>query len=349
VLVILAATLLTALLPVSFVVNRLIYAVPGDPPWIVAVTIWPLSPIRYAVGLLLGPVAGLAVGLGSQLLDVILLSSDVPSNLTWIAAGGLGGFLAGVFARMVPVGWRAGSRRLIGAAVIGLAASLIAYLVVFLDVYVRPGGSLPLSVGQYLTLVLPNGIFAAAVLPLVVVVAEALPWTRRLMGGDPSSGEQPRPRARPSWPAFALLTVGIILLPALSLGPTGARVVGAPAAAGPDPAPGPTGGATVREAELVLGDETAIDASCLSEGDVRSEIGSTTLFDVDLLNDTGRELAISWLDYEGHRQGLDPVSSDGGHGRWGAGHVFVLARPDGTCIVIFKVVGTTPIAIHLRS
>jgi hypothetical protein len=70
---------------------------------------------------------------------------------------------------------------------------------------------------------------------------------------------------------------------------------------------------------------------------------------VDLVNDSGQDLELSWLDFQGKRvdQGPVPAGEREGHGVWGVGHVFLLAKPDGTCLVIFKIVGASPITLRL--
>src|SRR5512143_3122744 len=77
ILITLAGTLLGGLPPIFFALPSLLVVVPGDAAAAIPVTIWPLTGMKVAVGMLVGPWAGLLAGLGSQVLSMALLRIDV--------------------------------------------------------------------------------------------------------------------------------------------------------------------------------------------------------------------------------------------------------------------------------
>jgi hypothetical protein len=141
------------------------------------------------------------------------------------------------------------------------------------------------------------------------------------------------------------LLFGLSYLGSPSVRLVGAESAAVPAAA-PAAAPGPAdAGVPARVAELAI--PTSPDESCEHEADVRSE-ATYSMTTVTLQNDSGQQLLLAWLDFEGHRAEPDVVAvGERGDGFWGVGHAFLLGRPDGTCLVIFKVVGAGPMTLRL--
>jgi len=226
-----------------------------------------------------------------------------------------------------------------------LFANALPFLITLFDPILRPGVSQEFAINLYLGIILPNGVLAALVVPLFVYAAER--------AGIHTDGrflvESAPPRPQPSWVPFALaLAVTAIAIGALTYaGSSDVRVVAAQsAAAAPAAAPGPADtSAFARTAELIVG--ASPDTSCASETSARSE-ATDRMTEVTLLNNSGQELQLSWLDFQGKRVDQGPVPvGERGEGRWGVGHVFLLSRPDGTCLVIFKIVGASPVTLRL--
>ncbi|HSB52917.1 MAG TPA: hypothetical protein VLD58_01110, partial [Gemmatimonadales bacterium] len=162
----------------------------------------------------------------------------------------------------------------------------------------------------------------------------------------------PPATARPGWRSFALGLALAIALPAaqLYLAPY-IQVVGpASAAAGPAAAPDPNAaGAGPRVASVAVGTPPAVDRSCDAEGAVRSPTLWTSV-DMTVTNETGMAIGILWLDFDGKRD--ETVAVDAGEPvvfHAAPGHLFMITGPDGGCLVIFKVRGTSPIEIHIRA
>jgi hypothetical protein len=349
ILITLVGTLLGALPPIFFTLTSQVVSVPGDAAAVTPITIWPLEGLKVAVGMLAGPVAGLVAGLGSQILTLALLRHDLLGTWTWIVAGGLAGLLGGLIPRWFPGPWQVhGPRRLATASIVGVVALILPFLLTLLDPVLRPGVSQPVAIGQLLSNLVPNALLAGIVVPLVVYGVGAAGIDAH---ADLPPGER-LPRPSPGWRPFAVgLGVAVALLFGLSfVGSSNVRLVGAESAAvppaAPAAAPGPADAAApARLAELAI--PASPDQSCENEADVRSE-ATYSMTTVTLQNDSGQELLLAWLDFEGHRAEPDIVGiGERGDGWWGVGHVFLLGRPDGTCLVIFKIVGAGTMTLRL--
>ena len=348
-LITLVGTLLGGLPPIFFTLTSQVVAVPGDAAAVTPITIWPFEGLKVAVGILAGPVAGLVAGLGGQILTLALLRQDLLGTWTWIVAGGIAGLLGGLIPRLFPAPWKVhGPRRLATASMVGVLALLVPFLLTLLDPVFRPGVSQPLAIAQFLANLVPNALLAGIVVPLVVYGVGAAGIDAH---ADLPPGER-LPRPSPGWHPFAAgLGVAVALLFGLSyVGSSSVRLVGAESAAGPPAAPAAAPGpadatAAARLAELVI--PSSPDPSCENEPDVRSE-ATESITIVALQNDSGQDLLLAWLDFEGHRAQPNIVAAgERGEGSWGVGHTFLLGRPDGTCLVIFKIVGVSPITLRL--
>ena len=343
---VLIGTVVSSIVPLSFPLLDLTYSQPADPPVILPVMIWPLAPVKFAVGLLFGPLAGLVTGLASQVLTILVSDVDPVSTWNWVLAGALGGFLAGWLPRHLPGSWHAsGERRLAGAAITGLVATLLGFVPIALDPLLRADVTPAFALGEYVTTVVPLAILAALVLPLVFAAGVRF----HLVPAHPSESVA---AARPSWRPFAVALALAIVLPLAPLYlPSNVRVIGeVSAAAGPAAAPEPgASGRADRVVSVSLGDPPAIDRSCDAEGTLHSPSVWLAVH-VTLLNETGRAVGVSWLDYDGRRDERQAIEADGPlYGEWSSGHLFVLSGPDGACLMVFKVLGTTPITIRLTS
>jgi hypothetical protein len=344
-----AGTAVTSLVPLSFPFLDLTFSQPTNPPVILPVMIWPLAPVKLAVGLLFGPVAGVVTGVASQVLTLWIGGFDLGTTWTWVLAGGLGGWLAGWLPGRLPTSLRpTGTRRYAGASITGLVAAAVGFIPILLDALVRGDVTWPFAVGEYLTIVVPTAILAALTLPLLLAAALKLhlhSWTRL---------SEPVATARPTWRPFALayvLAVAAALAPLYA--PSSVRVIGqVSAAGGPAAAPAPAQGSSGlpdRSVTLSIGRPPRTDGSCGAEGGVHSS-PMWAAVEVTLYNETGTAVGVSWLGYDGHRDQNQAIEADGPLvGHWSAGHPFVLTGPDGACLMIFKVLGTAPITIHVRS
>jgi hypothetical protein len=343
-----AGTALVSFAGFSFSFFDLAFVQPGDPPIVVAVNIWPLEPVKFAVGLVFGPIAGAATGIASGLIGAAQGGQNPLTTWNWLLAAGLGGFVAGWLPRNLPSAWQSsGARRFAGAALTGVVATAVGYLPIFLDPFTRPDVQWVFAFGEYNTLIVPLAVLSALMLPLVLAAALRI----HLHPAGSAGGAQGA--ARPSWRPFALALVVAILAPLVPLYlPSGVRVVGAShSASGPAAAPAPGAiSAVVRDAYLSLGAPLTADRSCDAEGNVRSPY-SWSIVEVTLRNETDTTIGLTWVNYDGKRDEVIPVDPGGdpGVGEWVTGHVFMLTGPDDACLMIFKVQGTTPITIHLRS
>jgi hypothetical protein len=349
ILITLVGSLLGALPPIFFTLTSQVVAVPGDAAAVPQLTFWPLDGLRIAVGMLAGPVAGLVGGLASQTITLALLHNDLLATWMWIAAGGLAGLLGALIPRLFPRSWQVhGPRRLATASIVGFMGTLLPGVLAVLDQVLRLGASQPLAIAQFAANIVPNALLAAIVVPLVVYGVGAAGIDAH---ADLAPGQR-LPRPNPGWRPFAAgLGVAVALLFGLSyVGSSSVRLVGAESAAvpavAPAAAPGPAdASAFTRLAELVI--PTSPDQSCANEPDVRSE-ATETITTVELQNDSGQELLLAWLDFQGQRVQQNIVAvGERGEGMWGVGHAFLLGRPDGTCLVIFKIVGVSPITLRL--
>lgn len=340
-------TAIASLVPLSFPLLDVTYSQPTDPPVILPVTIWPLASVTYGVGLLFGPLPGLVTGVVSQMTTLALAGFDLSTTWTWVLAGGLGGALAGWISHRLPTSARpGGTRRYAGAALTGFLAASAGFIPIFLDPFVRPDVTWPFVVGEYLTIVIPTAIVTALTLPLILAAALRLHLR-------PGTGEsEPIAAARPTWRPFAAAyALGIVVLLAPLYLPSSVRVIGATSAAGaPAAAPGPDAtGAPDRTVILSIGTPPAPDRSCEAEAGLHSPPVWAAV-EVTLYNETGTAVGLSWLDYTGHRDANQPIDAgDPLTGHWSANHPFVLTGPDGACLMIFKVLGTAPLTIHVRS
>jgi hypothetical protein len=340
-------TAVASLVPLSFPLLDLTYSQPTDPPVILPVTVWPLAAVTYGVGLLFGPAAGLLTGAVSQILTLAQAGFDLTATWTWVLAGGLGGFLAGWLSRRLPIPLRSDGRgRYAGAAITGLLATTVGFVPIFLDPLIRADVTWPFVVGEYLTIVVPTAMVTALTLPLVLAVGlRLLPR----VGIRPSEPVAP---ARPTWRPFALAyALGVLVVLAPLYLPSSVRVIGTASAAGaPAAAPGPAGSdAPDRSVTLSIGAPPAVDRSCLAEAGLHSPVVWAAV-EVTIYNESGTAVGVSWLDYTGHRdvnQSIDAGDPVTGH--WSANHPFVLTGADGGCLMIFKVLGTAPLTIHIRS
>jgi energy-coupling factor transport system substrate-specific component len=125
-------------------------------------------------GIAFGPIVGFFTGLvGNALLDQIT-GYGAFTAWNWSIANGLAGLVAGLFAASMADRLQTPSGRIIGAAFIAAAATVIGFLFVITDVWVF-GNSLEAALtGSYLGVIVPNLIASVILTPILVAAWEPL-------------------------------------------------------------------------------------------------------------------------------------------------------------------------------
>lgn len=138
------------------------------------VTVRPAYALVPFFGIAFGPIVGFFTGLvGNALLDQIT-GYGAFTAWNWSIANGLAGLVAGLFAASMTDRMRGSSGRIIGAAFIAAAATLIGFLFVFTDIWVF-GNSLESALtGSYLFVIVPNLIASVILTPILVAAWEPL-------------------------------------------------------------------------------------------------------------------------------------------------------------------------------
>jgi energy-coupling factor transport system substrate-specific component len=119
-----------------------------------------------------GPIVGLFTGLvGNALLDQLSGYGGLTA-WNWSVANGLVGLLAGVLAA-TPIANAAGNK-IVGAAVIGVLATIIGLLFVFSDIIVFGNSFQAALTGSYGFVVVPDVIAAVILVPILAAAWEPL-------------------------------------------------------------------------------------------------------------------------------------------------------------------------------
>lgn len=119
-----------------------------------------------------GPIVGLFTGLvGNALLDQ-LSGYGLLTAWNWSIANGVVGLLAGLLAA-TPIANAAGNK-IVGAAVIGVLATIIGLLVVFSDIFVFGNSFQAALTGSYGFVVVPDVIAAVILVPILAAAWEPL-------------------------------------------------------------------------------------------------------------------------------------------------------------------------------
>jgi energy-coupling factor transport system substrate-specific component len=138
------------------------------------VTVRPAYALVPFFGIAFGPIVGFFTGLvGNALLDQIT-GYGAFTAWNWSIANGLAGLVAGLFAASMSDRLRTPSGRIIGAAFIAAAATVIGFLFVFTDIWVF-GNSLEAALtGSYLFVIVPNLIASVILTPILVAAWDPL-------------------------------------------------------------------------------------------------------------------------------------------------------------------------------
>jgi energy-coupling factor transport system substrate-specific component len=136
------------------------------------VSIRPAFALVPFFGWAFGPIVGLFTGLvGNALLDQLSGYGGLTA-WNWSIANGLVGLLAGIFAA-TPIANAAGNR-IVGAAVVGVLATIIGLLFVFTDIVVFGNSFQAALTGSYGFVVVPDVIAAVILVPILAAAWEPL-------------------------------------------------------------------------------------------------------------------------------------------------------------------------------
>ena len=125
-------------------------------------------------GIAFGPIVGFFTGLvGNALLDQIN-GYGAFTAWNWSIANGLAGLVAGLFAASMSDRLQTSSSRIVGAAFIAAAATVIGFLFVLTDIWVFGNTPEAALTGSYLFVIVPNLIASVILTPILVAAWEPL-------------------------------------------------------------------------------------------------------------------------------------------------------------------------------
>ena len=125
-------------------------------------------------GIAFGPIVGFFTGLvGNALLDQ-LTGYGAFTAWNWSIANGLAGLVAGLFAASMADRLQNTSSRVVGAAFIAAAATVIGFLFVLTDIWVFGNTPEAALTGSYLFVIVPNLIASVILTPILVAAWEPL-------------------------------------------------------------------------------------------------------------------------------------------------------------------------------
>ncbi len=125
-------------------------------------------------GIAFGPVVGLFTGLvGNAILDQ-LTGYGAFTAWNWSIANGLAGLVAGLLAASMAARMSSSTMRIVGAAIIAAAATIIGFLFVFTDMFVFGNSFEAALTGSYGWVIVPNLIAAVIITPILAAAWEPL-------------------------------------------------------------------------------------------------------------------------------------------------------------------------------
>ena len=139
------------------------------------VTVRPAYALVPFFGIAFGPIVGFFTGLvGNALLDQIT-GYGAFTAWNWSIANGLAGLVAGLFAASMSDRLRSPSGRIIGAAFIAAAATVIGFLFVFTDIWLGTADNFSVALSDnYIPVVISNVIVAGILTPILVAAWEPM-------------------------------------------------------------------------------------------------------------------------------------------------------------------------------
>lgn len=146
-----------------------VFVLPGT----TAVNIRPHYGLLTFFGYSFGPVVGFLTGLIGNIVGDTFTGWGAFTSWHWSLANGVAGLLAGVFGLSFARRASSTGQRALWAAVAGVLATVIGFVVVFLGLVVTPEMSFnTILTTEYLPVILSNSIAAAIVTPILVFAWE---------------------------------------------------------------------------------------------------------------------------------------------------------------------------------
>lgn len=144
-------------------------------PWSQEVSLRPQFGVVTFVGFAFGPIAGFLAGFVGNSLGDQLAYQDAFGYWWWSFANGLAGFVAGLFPLWMASRMATTGNKALTAAVAGVAATVIGFLFVFVEMFILPESTFDVMLYQnYIPVVIVNAIAAAIVTPILVLAWEPL-------------------------------------------------------------------------------------------------------------------------------------------------------------------------------
>jgi energy-coupling factor transport system substrate-specific component len=126
-------------------------------------------------GFAFGPVVGFFTGLVGNIVGDFLTGWGAFTSWHWSLANGAAGLLAGLLPAWFATRMTSTGARAIAAAIIGVIATVIGFLLIFLGLVIQPElGFNSILTAEYIPVVVANSIAAAVVTPLLVLAWEPL-------------------------------------------------------------------------------------------------------------------------------------------------------------------------------
>lgn len=132
------------------------------------VSLRPQFALVIFIGFAFGPVAGFITGFVGNVVGDGLAGYGAFSAWPWSLANGLVGLLSGVFGAMLASRAAAGASQAIMAGVAGVLATVIGFLVIFVEVWTQSLSVQEILTTEYVPTVLVNSVMAALITPIVV-------------------------------------------------------------------------------------------------------------------------------------------------------------------------------------
>lgn len=127
-------------------------------------------------GLAFGPVAGFLTGFVGNVVGDQLTGVGAFTSLPWSLANGAAGLLAGIVPAAL-IAWQRTNlnRRALIAAVAGVVATVIGFLLIFIELATQPElGFNHILMSEYVLVVIGNSVAAAIVTPILILAWEPL-------------------------------------------------------------------------------------------------------------------------------------------------------------------------------
>ena len=144
-------------------------------PWSQEVSLRPQYGVVTFVGFAFGPIAGFLTGYVGNTVGDQLAYQDAFGFWWWSFANGLAGFVAGLFPIVMASRMASTSNKAVTAAVAGVAATVIGFLFIFVEMFILPESTFDVMLNlNYIPVVIVNAIAAAVVTPILVLAWEPM-------------------------------------------------------------------------------------------------------------------------------------------------------------------------------